>query len=355
MKKETNKILYNKISKIIVFIVSFFAFLISVITLYQSFNNNRTVDEIEYMYNSSNNIDYKVYLYENSFFEEEYLGMNKQYTSKLIKNISVEFINSLSVSQLSNVEYDYTVKATINGQYQNNSNDLNTNLWTKEYILLEESDYNVSNVVSNEIKIPVVIDFPTYQSYVSEFQKQLRLDIEASLKVELFINYRFYVLGDRVNINEVVSLNIPLSDPTFKIDTNIPEPLDQIVFVEVETKYNIVKIVSSVILLIGSLLGFGVIIIMALRNKKKSKYVIKLNKILKDYGDIIAETINLPNLDEQEILDIREFDDLIDIEEELKIPIIYYEQRKNKEGWFILTHGKQTYRYVLKDTKNKKK
>lgn len=353
-KNKTNDILGNKVFKIIIILISFFALFVSIITLYKSLTKIRTVDEIEYMYNTNNNIDYKVHLYENSFFEDEYLGMNKQYTSKLIEKITIDFTNMLSVSKMSNFEYDYIVKATINGQYQTSSDDLNSEIWTKEYILVDTSDH-VSNVVTNELKVPVTIDFPIYQNYVSEFQKQLRLDIDATLNVELFINYRMYLLGDRVTINEVVSLNIPLSEPTFKITTNIPSEINETIFIEVESEYNIIKIVSGILLLVSSLLGFFVVFVISFKVKSKSKYSITLNKILKDYGDIIAETINLPNLEEQEVLDIKEFEDLIDIEEELKIPIIYYEVQKNKEGWFILNHGKLTYRFILKLSKKGKK
>ena len=48
--------------------------------------------------------------------------------------------------------------------------------------------------------------------------------------------------------------------------------------------------------------------------------------------------------------DIKNFEDLINIEEELRIPILFYELEKDDEAWFIITTETQAYRYILKST-----
>lgn len=142
---------------------------------------------------------------------------------------------------------------------------------------------------------------------------------------------------------------------TFSITTNYAETNDEVVFYELESEYNNIEFIGGLILFISSLLGGIAFVMMLIRDTKKTTYIIKLNRILKDYGDIIAETSNLPNLENQDILEIKEFVDLVNIEEKLKIPIIYYEQRKNKESWFLLTHNNHTYRFILKEKNCKKK
>jgi hypothetical protein len=39
---------------------------------------------------------------------------------------------------------------------------------------------------------------------------------------------------------------------------------------------------------------------------------------------------------------------MIDLEEELRIPILHYEKEKNIESYFFIIKDKQIYRYVLK-------
>lgn len=354
-KKKQEKLIVSQWFKVLIIFISILTFLISIHTIYSGFNINRNINDIKYIYDIENTVDYKVYMYENSFFEEEYLGMNKQYTAKLVDKILIDFTNSLSISKISNIEYDYLVKATINGKYQADVNSLDTSLWTKEYILTN-SVKNISNQ-SNKVDIifPIEIDYNMYKNLVTEFQKQMRLDIDATLDVDLIINYKFYIEGDLVNRNESIKVKIPLSEPTFKIQTDYSEKTNEVNFYELESKYNLVKIFGGFILLGGSVFGGIAIILMLIQETKKTEYVIKLNKILKDYGDIIAETSNLPELNEQNILEIKDFVDLVDIEEELKIPIIYYEKRKNKEGWFLLIHNMHTYRFILKENNSKKK
>lgn len=349
VKKKSDVVFFSKYFKIMILIVSLLTFFISICTLYKTFNKSHTTNEIKYMYDVSNEIDYKVYLYENSFFQEPYLGMDRQYTSKLINNIYIELLNLISVSKISNLEYDYAITATIEGSYKNDPNSLDNQLWTREFILVNHVNKIVSNVSRNEIIVPIDIDYPFYKNYVTEFQKQLRLDIDAVLKVKMIIDYCFYVEGDKISKRQVATINIPLTEPTFKITADVPSPINEMTFIEMQDKNDKIQIFGSIFLLIGSFFGVLVLLILVIKATKKTEYTKKLNKILKDYGNIIAETISTPNFDNQEVLEIKNFNDLIDIEQELKIPIIYYEKIKNKEGWFMLNHERHMYIYILKE------
>lgn len=354
-KKRQDDLILKQWFKIMVIVISIFTLLVSISTIYQSFNITRTQNEIKYIYDVDDNVDYKVYLYENSFFDEEYIGMDKQYVSKLVYLIKTNFYSSLSISKLTNIEYDYTLNATINGIYQNDADSFSNTLWTKHYTLVEKTTENLLNTSNAEINVPIEIYFPFFQNLVAEFQRTMHLDIKAILDVDLIVNYKFYIDGDKIVKSDTINMKIPLTDPTFSITTNYPETNDEVVFYELESEHNNVKFIGGLLLFISSLLGFVSFVMMLIRDTKKTTYIIKLNRILKDYGDIIAETANLPNLDNQDILDIKEFIDLVNIEEELKIPIIYYEQRKNKEGWFLLTHNSHTYRFILKEKNCNKK
>ena len=39
---------------------------------------------------------------------------------------------------------------------------------------------------------------------------------------------------------------------------------------------------------------------------------------------------------------------MINIEDELRIPILFYESIKGKESWFIIINNDKAYRYILK-------
>ena len=81
---------------------------------------------------------------------------------------------------------------------------------------------------------------------------------------------------------------------------------------------------------------------------KKSEYVMTLNKILKEYSDIIAKAENIPNLTQYDVIHIKDFADLVDIEEELHSPIIYNEIREDLECWFMIFNDKTAYKFILR-------
>ena len=72
------------------------------------------------------------------------------------------------------------------------------------------------------------------------------------------------------------------------------------------------------------------------------------HNLLKNYEEIIITIEELPNTDGLETIEITDFNDLIDLEETLKIPIMYLNIIPNKESWFILIHNNFFYRYILK-------
>lgn len=353
--KVENKFPFFKIAKIVVLIVLLLVFINSIKIIYQGFNVKRDVNEIKYIYDIDNSVDYKVHMFPNSFFEESYLEMDKQYTSKLVDEVEINYKSLLSVSKISNIDYDYTLKLTIYGNYNENNESSESNLWEKEYILMDKI-YNVNNSTSkNEIEVPIMVNYDYFKNMANQFEKELRLDIDAYLDVQLLINYRFYVVGDKVEKSQTMNVKIPLSESTFTIDVDSPDEKNEIIFIERNSNFDKMTITSGIITLLGSILGFIALVLISKTGNKKSEYVLRFNKIMKDYGEVIAETTNLPNFNKQNILEIKELMDLIDIEEELKIPIIYYEKRKNTEGWFFITHNQNTYRYILKIVNRRKK
>lgn len=351
-KKNEEHLILNQWIEVIVMIISVFTLIISMNTLHECFNTSRSLEEIKYLYEIKNNIDYKVYMFENNFFEEEYLDMNKQYMAKLVDSINVNFYNNLAISKKSNIEFDYEVRASINAKTPSTDGIFDSILWTKNYILLDKVQSSVNGVVKNELNVPLEIDYQIYKQLVTEFQNQMRLDVNAYLNVDFIVNYKIYVDGDKVIKTEVLNMQIPLSTQTFQITTNYKAKTNEITYQQIENN-NTVKIVGGFILFFSSLFCGVVLLLILISDTKRTEYIIQLNKIIKNYGDVIAAISNLPNISDREIYEMRSFTDLINIEEELKIPIIYYEKRKSKEGWFLIIHNNNVYRYILKEKQKK--
>ena len=72
---------------------------------------------------------------------------------------------------------------------------------------------------------------------------------------------------------------------------------------------------------------------------KKNYYNTTLDKLLKDYGDVIVELNSEINKDGLQVVEVKNFNEMLDLEEELKIPIMFYEIEEDELGEFILLFG----------------
>jgi hypothetical protein len=89
--------------------------------------------------------------------------------------------------------------------------------------------------------------------------------------------------------------------------------------------------------------------------KKTSKtiYELNLSKIFKNYKNLIIKTNELIEISNMKILDVNEFVDILDIEETLKLPILFYEKDKTEANFYIISYN-IVYRYTMKNDKEEK-
>lgn len=299
------------------------------------------------MYNISNDLDYKVYIYDNSFFENEYLNSGKQYTADLIKNIAIDYKGVFINSKISDLTYNYEVIAEIKG-YNKNNNESGI-LWDKKYDIEKEENIKVNNITNHVINKTLDLNYEYYNDLAKSFKKELNIDLEAYLNLEIKINMEFKVDDKIHNETQKSTLTIPLLKSTFEIEKNITEKKSETIFLESETKINYVGLMLGIIIVALTLLITIWFFKELAKIKRKTVYAKKLDKILKTYGDIIAESSNLPDYSNLDILEIANFKDLVDIEYETRNPIIYFERKADKEGWFIIIKDNHMYRYMLFD------
>jgi Ca2+/Na+ antiporter len=304
-----------------------------------------------YSYNS--NINYKVYLKENKFFTSNYLGMNTQYISALIDYIEFNPRFNLKSDKDLNYTYTYQIVATAKGTYEN-SEGKSIDVWTKDYNILPQAEKTVTgkDISINET---VKIKYDTYNDVLLDFRKQFGISINAEVDLALKVVVNAVDPSNskiKFNENQDLTLVIPLLNATSVFKTNYSSEGTKTIYEEAEdsSDFNLISFIFGIVLLLISIYLLMISIKQLLSVTKKSEYVLEFNKILKEYSDIIAEAENIPDLSTYDIIVIKRFVDLVDIEEELHSPIICVEIREN-ESWFIILHDKTAYRYILKHDK----
>ena len=91
--------------RIVIIFIFFLVFLIiGIFFLNIGLNSKKT---ISLKYQESNNIDYKVYLKENNFFDDEYMLPGKTYITSLIDHIEVDFDYNIGFNDTIDADYKY--------------------------------------------------------------------------------------------------------------------------------------------------------------------------------------------------------------------------------------------------------
>ncbi|MEG0994534.1 MAG: hypothetical protein RSE91_00990, partial [Bacilli bacterium] len=72
----------------------------------------------------------------------------------------------------------------------------------------------------------------------------------------------------------------------------------------------------------------------------------KVNKLKKLYEEFIIIVDALPNSDNLELINVKTFEDLLDLEQSLKIPIMYFDEDEDTKVFAIYT-DKYLYRKIF--------
>ena len=343
-KNRTRNVLRNIcISTIILFI--------GIIMILKSFKVEQEEQNLLFSYNINRNLNYSVHLIDNDFFEKPYLEMEKTYISSLVDKINMDFSYSLSGNKKAKTKYTYQIVAVTDIKYSNVNPEKNDqSIWTKQYILVEPKQFEVdgANFTINE---NFDVDFAKYNNEVKEFKEQLKLPIIANLEIKLIVRSDMDVQGvnDKVVESSIMNVKMDLAQDIFTIEKQFENSDNKSVTQTIEKK----KEVNVVLLSIGSVCVLIAILIMldaikkSIKFSKKSDYAIASNRILKNYGDIVAEIVSPVEIDNLNVIEVKDFDQLLDIEEEIRMPILFYETIPDEQGEFIIVCDNMAYRYVI--------
>lgn len=335
--------------RVVVFIIMIFLIIADFYLINKTFNfDQKNTSELLYAYRVKQNLDYKVMLYPNSFIENEYLGKNESYISDLVKSIEVIFNYNYSGSKKTDLEYKYNINAEIYGEYKLNDENQTSKVWTKNFEI--ENKSNIIKDASGIVLNPKVnIDYNYYNEIVSEFRKKLKLPISAKLMVTFTADVNGEIENEKIKDKRNIIIEIPLNQQAFKIEEKYLE--DESKYINTEKnqikKFDYKNIIIFSIVQIIILTVFIFLLKLVLNVKPKSKYEQTRDKYLKEYGDIIVEINNKVYDDNLQFIEVKSFKELVDLEEELRIPINFYEDSNGLIGYFTIIHSDFLYYYII--------
>lgn len=358
-KNQVNAILVDQAKRrknifihIYAIIVVFFIALLFLL-IYLERNKNYYVNYDEY-----GKIDYKVYLKENDFFDNDYLEANNQYIANLIDYITADFNYNLSMTEKNiNYKYSYRIEAVVNVKEEGTNNSLYN--FTES---LFESTENTSN--SNErvtIKENIKIDYAKYNDIIKKFISVYELeDTNSTLTINMYVNAigSCEDFSNDTSNESIMTLEIPLTTKTMAIDisNNMINADDNILICKKEYANTPLFLVMSVVAGIADIL----ILIKLVKYEIKTRsaetiYEKELKKILNNYRSYIQKINNNFELKGYQALKVDTFNDILEIRDTIQQPILMVENEDKNGVYFIIpSNTKVLYMYGLKVSDIKK-
>lgn len=348
MEKDMNK---NRTKNVIRNIcISTIILFTGIILVFKSFKIEQGSKNLLYSYNINQNANYTVKLTENEFFESQDMEMDKTYISSLVDKINMDYSYSLSGNKSGNAKYFYQIVAVTDVKYSSTSSDKEDTVWSKQEVLVQPKEMT-NNGSGFSINENFDVDFAKYNNEVKKFKEQLRIPIKAVLQVKLMVKSDINANGLNEPIIETSIMNVEmnLAQDVFTVDKQFKNSEKKDIYET--TKEN--RKINKPLTVVGSIFVVIAILIMldsirkSMKFSKKSDYAIALNRILKNYGDIVAEIVSPVEIDNLNIIEVKNFDQLLDIEEEIRMPILFYETIPDEQGEFIIICDNMAYRYVI--------
>lgn len=301
-----------------------------------------------YTLTESSKVDYKVYLKDNEFFKDSYLGKDNQYIASLIDYIDVDFNYNLdSMTKDISYKYKYKILAEVEVKDKNSKNVL----YNVSDEIVSEKEYNANTNETLELNNNVKVDYNKYNDLINKFVQVYDLDdYEADLIVNMYVTMvdSEGIVNSENSLTPVTTVLIPLTTKTMAIDieSNTVNGNDISVYKASDAK-------EYLLVVMGLLLVDFVLIRKLTRFRKdteneKSLYNMKLRKIMMSYSSYIQKIGNEYEFGNRQILDVKVFEDLLQIRETINRPILMTETEDAMGTYFFIVTEDVVYIYELK-------
>jgi len=293
-------------------------------------------------------VDYKVYNNDNKFYGSEYLDEYGSYISSITDKIDFNIKYTFSTTENLDIDYTYDLFGKVFAEvYESGAT---SPVWSKELDVNIEKNEKLGSGNYLQLNKEITIPFKEYNDMMIEYKKNYNINVLSYIKFTITVEIdSLETINSNISNIDTLTIKIPLLQPTFKIEIDKSVSNNRDIYLLTKNEPNNFFLNLGIMGLIITIITSLILFILYKQTRTKIQiFKEKNNNLLKKYEQIIITIEELPNIDGLETIEITEFNDLIDLEETLKLPIMYINIIPNKESWFILIHNNFFYRYILK-------
>lgn len=350
-KKVTKNYKLSKdVLRIIGLTISGILVVLSLLTLAKSFVPAQKIDNLILSYNVSNDVDYRVNLLENNFYETTSLGKGELVPVTFIDDVEIDFSGYLSASKVMDMNYTYEVTGEIIATATDNGKDGGGKIWTKNYVFVPTTAASTSGTGYN-LQEKVIIDYQMYNDLVNQYKLQASVTMDVVMNVTMTVTANSMVEGKELSERNSVTVKIPLSVSTVMINSDAKDPVAKTLIdsQEIPASNNYVLLAISLVILIGSVITSALLLKGLRKMTEDHSLLLKFNRIMRDYNQVIIEIDELPMVKDAAIIEVKSFQDMLDIEKELHLPIMCARTKTDvlTDNIFYIVNQNQVFKYRL--------
>lgn len=303
--------------------------------------NTKTRVRVEYQ--DSSDVYYKV-----NYLEEDYNVDSDKYISNMVDYIDITYNYRNLLSEYVSGYYRYSV----DGYLITYEDDIAESLWERKYQLVDEKTVVIDQNNVNNIKIDDIfkVDFKKYRNEINEFIDKYDIDVSGYLQIRIsimeFLNFNY--LDNEYADEKVITIDIPLTYDTFKIDVNnIKSKNSHYEFTSKETMNLIFLVIGVFCISVGLSLFMLVIKQFKIIYNRQSKYNRELNKILSKYDDCIVRIKRFYVSRKYNMIYVDSFKELMDVYEKKNKMISFKEIKRGSEAIFVIIDDDDAWIYKM--------
>lgn len=342
MVKIKNSVMYYRSVYYAIFMILFAV--LGYLFLDSGFN---TKTRVRVLYQDNSDVDYKV-----EYISNEYVFESEKYLSNMVDSININFNYENVLSEYFTGYYRYNVEAYLIAY----EDDITNSLWERKSYLVNEKTEVIDDNKINNIKIEdyFVVDFKEYRDEVTEFIDKYGINLSGYLhiRINIFESLNFFDLGNEYADDKVITINIPLTYNTFKIDVDNLDDVDSYYDFTNDSTMNIVFLIIGAFCLAISL-SLIILVIKQFRlvYVRQSKYTKELNKILFKYKKNIVRVKRLYVNKKYNMIYVDSFTELMDVYNRTKKMISFKEIKRGMYSIFLIIDSDDAwiYRFVSDD------
>ena len=310
--------------------------------------------EYKIHYDEKSNLDYKVYLKENNFYKEDYLGKHQLYVASLIDYIDADFDYTFKAEEKVGLEYTYYIESSLQ------VNDASgKKIFEETEMLLDKQKFTKAHDNKFNVDENVKINYTKYNNRAKDFVEEYGINAESKLVVKLYVGLQGKHADYDKKITEmsVMTLEIPLAYKTLQISLNfeLSNSTDAVLKYKATIIENKAVFYFTIGLAVLDVIAIVAVTIYIIKNRDAAtRYQKRLEKILKDYSRYITETAiteraeDLIKTKSLRIEIIKTFEGLMDIRDNLCKPILFHEERPGEEAIFYILADRVGYIYMMR-------